>query len=400
MFSGRVFIYGYSTESGPIRVFDKHKSEIFDLVHLSDDILASVDHDDMLLTWRATTCDVLDRIKVSKDRCHSITKVSVTEILVGTANGELLIVEHANGNNLSVEKLWICENAQTLSGTCVYNNRIVVARVHDVQVWDYSECHLLRTFQYGNICRVSVSDNLVVMGGDGKIIVHELSDGYNHLRTIDLCKLYHFDRGYTGMNKITFLNTDILMVVTAYSGIFFVSVESGQCVSHCLLENSKDVLRAAVLSDGRFCVGGDSGYCCTVKPPLEIEYIVNRYAERIYSYPLSYREGLPEANRRATEVAAAGPGLSTSEIGRTAAGNEGTAIMDSVGESVQNFSIPAAVKRERIVGVPCRIGEEKNEECDISELSKTVEILQLEMREERRKGEIQCIQANVCPSAK
>lgn len=41
--SSGVCFYKYCTKGEPIRVFYHHKGEIYDMVHLSDDILASVD---------------------------------------------------------------------------------------------------------------------------------------------------------------------------------------------------------------------------------------------------------------------------------------------------------------------------------------------------------------------
>lgn len=74
----RGYIYEYDTQGEPILEI----SGVRDVVHLSDDVLASVDGDDMLLTWRATTGDVLDHLKVSRRACRLIMKASATEILV------------------------------------------------------------------------------------------------------------------------------------------------------------------------------------------------------------------------------------------------------------------------------------------------------------------------------
>jgi len=100
--------------------------------------------------------------------------------------------------------------------------------------------------------------------------------------TIDLREFRHFQHDDTYVVDVSFLNADILMV-TNDTGIFFMSVESGECVSHCQLENSKFLLRAAVLSDGRVCFGGIGGYCAIFKLPQEAEEFISEHAERKYS---------------------------------------------------------------------------------------------------------------------
>lgn len=89
--------------STPLRVFDKHVADVNSMVFLSDDVLASVDDAGILLTWRARTGVVQDRLKVSQGNCLAVTKASATGILVGTTDGEIIRVEHGNGKNLAVD---------------------------------------------------------------------------------------------------------------------------------------------------------------------------------------------------------------------------------------------------------------------------------------------------------
>jgi len=78
-----VFIYSYEKKGEPPRVFDKHETDIRALVHLSDDLLASVDEAGLLLTWRAGTGDVVDILQLSEDECTSIAKARSTQLLFG-----------------------------------------------------------------------------------------------------------------------------------------------------------------------------------------------------------------------------------------------------------------------------------------------------------------------------
>jgi len=69
--SRQVYVHEYSTQGKPVRVFNGHKSFVRGVAHLSDDILASIDDGGTLLTWRAGTCIVLDKINVPKTREES-----------------------------------------------------------------------------------------------------------------------------------------------------------------------------------------------------------------------------------------------------------------------------------------------------------------------------------------
>ena len=120
-----VYVYEYSTGGDPIRVFKEHKSYVRDVIHLGGDILASVDSDGMLLTWRARTGPVLSQLKVSEKTCKAITKASASEILITTKEGEIVLVGHENGNNLTEKNRYVHEETWDVS-------------VYDDITWDVS----------------------------------------------------------------------------------------------------------------------------------------------------------------------------------------------------------------------------------------------------------------------
>jgi len=99
-FSNTVYVHGYSSIDVPVLEFNKHKGEVNGLIHISDDILASVDDDGMLLTWRATTGVVQEGLKVSEDQCFALSKAGSTAILISTEHGEIIRIKHSNGKKL------------------------------------------------------------------------------------------------------------------------------------------------------------------------------------------------------------------------------------------------------------------------------------------------------------
>lgn len=67
-----------------------------------------------------------------------------------------------------------------------------------------------------------------------------------------------------------------------FSGLFFISVETGECISYGQLEDSKWLRQVTIWSDGRICAGY-SGHCAIFQPPREVQDIFSEYARRMYS---------------------------------------------------------------------------------------------------------------------
>jgi len=274
--SDRVLVYRHTPEFAPVGAFDKHKTRVNGVVHLFDDILASVDEAGFLLTWSATTGSVRSGCRVSEGGCWAITKAGASVILVGTTTGEIILVSHEGAKNLAVNERATAENSVWIYGICAHSNIFVAIDRTNVKIWDYGDDQLFGNITIDNekILAVAVSDEFVVMGGeDGEIYVHGRPDGFNFnlLKTIDLQSSGHLEHDYTRIFDLSFLNEDILMVTTDDSGLFFVSVESGKCISHYQVENSKGLYRTTVLSDGRMCIGGLRGYCAIFDTPPEVQ---------------------------------------------------------------------------------------------------------------------------------
>lgn len=75
-------------------------------------------------------------------------------------------------------------------------------------------------------------------GNDGKIFVHKIRDGYKLVSTLDL-RDFHQSEEALVITDLTFLAPDNVMVVIWKTGIFFLFVQSGDCISHCQVVNSK-----------------------------------------------------------------------------------------------------------------------------------------------------------------
>ena len=284
-YSNKVYIYSYETKGEPLRVFRKHKNYVSALVHLSDDILASVDESGVLVTWRSGTCAVLDKLQVSEHKNWAITKVSSTHLLVGTHGAEVIRVRHDNGRNLAVKNRVKVNSFKWIEKMASYNDICAVVWENNGQILNNATGNILHDFQDNKtkgINAVAVSENFIVTGGrDGQIYVREIGDGYELLRTVNLRDIYNSGFRLLNIVHLTFLSVDIVMVVTLNTGLFFVSVESGICISHFKLQDSEGLHRAAALSDGRICAGGPGHYCVIFQPPPEVADYISYYAGRM-----------------------------------------------------------------------------------------------------------------------
>lgn len=390
-----VNIYGYTILGEPSRVFEEHTGKVSGLMHLCDDVLASVDTDGMLLTWEATSGAVLDQLKVSNRRCTSIAKASTTDILVGTLDGEIVIVENSNGKKLGVKKQ--CTSGKNIR---IYDisacNGIFVAALgpYGIEVYNEVNGELSHSILNGNgpsTC-VAGSDDFIVMGyRDEKICVYGIRDGYNLLRTIELSK-FHGDRSIKSrgvtIQNICFLNVGIVMVTTNDDGIYFVSVKSGECISHCNTKSSATLYETAVLSDGHVCIGGPDGYCAVFKPPQDVEDYIVEYNQRMHTpLRLSIEELQRGLRAGAVEELPAACDMIVEEVEeeeekrRLTDGNEGSFAVDAKGEPLQNSSATGNVVQEKTDGGPSRSWDAENGGRDNSAVWRAIEMMELRNKE-------------------
>lgn len=161
--SGFVFIYEYSTDGEPIRFFDSHRREVRDMVHVSHDIIASVDDAGTLLTWFATTGTVMDQLKVSEHECWRTARASSGDLLVGTAKGEIIIVGHDNGASLTVQNRFIDEQNVRVWDVYTYKDTIVIRAEYHVEIRNCSDGKLLHTIRYCKARKLAVNEDFVLV---------------------------------------------------------------------------------------------------------------------------------------------------------------------------------------------------------------------------------------------
>lgn len=292
---GNVRVFSQDTDGQPIRLFCKHKRRINGMVHLCGAVLASVDVNARVITWRVDTCEVLQDLQLSHLGCISMKRVAPTELLVALENGEILPVTYVAGRDLSVgPTVTSCGALSDISahGDALATVWNVSKKVH---VWNTSSGERSFSFFDERIPNcVSINEKYIVTASDGgRIYVRENSKDYRALPTINIYNNTNLKQSASSaatgiISDLTFMSTHVIMATTTTSGIFFVSLASGELVGHFMPSSKKrDRVRvAAMFVDGRICVGGKSGYCAIFPAPSQLDLHANIYAKNIRTqYP-------------------------------------------------------------------------------------------------------------------
>lgn len=287
---GTVRIYSRDTDGQPVRLFRKHKRHINGLVHLCGAVVASVDASTRIITWRVDTCEVLQDLQLSHHGCISMKKVAPNELLVALENGEILRVTYAAGRDLSVAPT--VTSCGAMSGIAAHADGLVTVwnvskKVH---IWNTLSGERKFSFFDERIPNcVAMNEKYIVTGSDGgRIYVRENCADYRALPTINIYSNTNLNQSSSAtatgiISDLDFISAHIIMATTTTSGIFFLSLASGERVGHFIPSSKKrDKIRVAAMgADGRICVGGKGGYCAIFRTPSQLEQHTNIYTENM-----------------------------------------------------------------------------------------------------------------------
>jgi len=296
----KVRVYSQATAGECIHVFDKHMAHIYGLEHLFDDVLASVDFNGTVFTWKAGSKILMDKFEVRGACVTSMKKLSDTLLGIGTSHGEVKVLYHDRGIGLKeVNRLNIGDSSLILD-LAVYGEQLITVTISGVaMVLNYTTREHLATFQHeADALDVTVSDNYIATScRDGKIHVRK-RDGYSVVSRLDLNTLLQSEDDTENTIRIniraaTWISSDLIMVITEMTGIFFISLEKNECVAHFLTIHpsktglSTSIRTATVLEDGRVCIGGSEGHCVITHPPPAVKNLIKEFSFSIHTIDMS-----------------------------------------------------------------------------------------------------------------
>jgi len=92
----RVFVYGGKNK----QEFKKHAAKVSDIIHVEDDVVASVDKDGKGLVWNAVSGAVINGFQVSGEKFVVFKRIGPSSFAVQSESGYLYILSHNSGRNV------------------------------------------------------------------------------------------------------------------------------------------------------------------------------------------------------------------------------------------------------------------------------------------------------------
>lgn len=104
----QIEVYCGDTTGNRKYVFNGHQGTPTHLAHLFDDVTASVDLDGTVMTWKASTGNVVSDFRTIRYKVARIAQNGDNKLCVGTACGNIDVVSHDGGKDLKY--VWRLEN--------------------------------------------------------------------------------------------------------------------------------------------------------------------------------------------------------------------------------------------------------------------------------------------------
>ena len=122
---GIVRVYSIYTKGDVYREFSTHNTNVMSLVHLFSDVLAFVGDNGKIVTWHADSGEVVDELRPGKYHFTSIARYNASLLVVGTVEGEVLIISHNEGRDLLVHESLGMLHTKTIKDISVNGDIIV-----------------------------------------------------------------------------------------------------------------------------------------------------------------------------------------------------------------------------------------------------------------------------------
>jgi len=292
----RVYSLDKNFNGGVHRMYNTYNKLFISLILLFDDVLAFIGEYGGIVTWNANTGAVLSEFKAENLQFSVITKLNSTRIVVGTVEGDVLIVSHTNGYNLVLEKALGKLHAKTVKDIAVNGDVVVTGGIDEkAVVYNTKTNQEFATFRNGDwVLRVVMSSNYVVTCAEDSTIYIQHSDSFIAHLAVDFDQLL-LEQDETvredehkesiWIMDMMFLTPELIMMTTLKHGIIFFSIVDVKVVARLNPGNRTGLRSASILSDGRICVGGYSGYGGIFRAPPEVADSVSVYLEH-HRYPI------------------------------------------------------------------------------------------------------------------
>lgn len=113
---GKVALYDGESGGNPRIVLYEKATEVYEIAWLGGDVIGTVGNDGFLRTWTAATGKELDNIEVIRSYGTAMVALDTENVLVGTAEGDLIRYSHKSGTNMQqmAHKVNVHDNSEAV----------------------------------------------------------------------------------------------------------------------------------------------------------------------------------------------------------------------------------------------------------------------------------------------
>jgi len=282
---GKIHVYSFQGER--LRVFEKHTSEVWDMVHIAGNIVVSVDEEGKLYCWDAFTCDIYGRFSGRSTSFRTVCKLDPNLLVLGSISNEVYIVSHENGRNIT--EIRKHKNVQSCDVSVAYDNIFVTDLLgNTATVWDCASGEMLAELKHDDMVHCTAINGKFIVTGckDGKLYVRKNNTAYSLVNTMDMTDFLQRTNSMpapvTSVSDVEIIESNLVMVTLSMGGIFFISLgQASACVARFVPPTTSALRRAYILSDRRIFVPSNARNCSIFTAPPDVKPLIENYAENL-----------------------------------------------------------------------------------------------------------------------
>jgi len=272
---GSIAVYSLGGER--TRVFRGHSSSVWNMGHLLEDVLFSVDTSMNIISWDVSTGEILCKRQVSSEMT-TISIIGKETLVFGSTQAIIRFFSHENGRNM--KEIRTLKNAQ--AEYAIANGAIFVTHIpqKDVYVRDVESGQLIARLSHDAATDRTILDDdyIYTYARTGICYIHRNAPGYPLFKSLDISAIA--ENVYpVNIEEIDPINPNLMAVTMEKGGIYFISYEPFECRASFAPVGNPRVTSAFITSDVRICVVNDLDVCAIFPVPEKVRADVSTYVD-------------------------------------------------------------------------------------------------------------------------
>jgi len=267
----------YSLGGERVRVFRGHSVRVWNMIHLLEDVVLSVDDDGNNISWDASTGEILCTHEVTWD-ITTISQPKKGTLVFGTTQGMIRFVSHENGFNM--KEIRAFKNDQ--SDSAVANGNIFITQISqkDVYIWHAESGDLLGRLPHevGTDFATLDDDYIYTYAKTGMCYIHRNAPGYPLFKALDISAIAQ-NIYPTDIAEIDPINSNLMVVTMKKGGVHFIAYEPAECRASFAPVGNPTLKDDFITSDGRICLVNEIDYCAIFPVPDNLSTDIATYVD-------------------------------------------------------------------------------------------------------------------------